>query len=105
MGIITACVGRQPGRESAGEMFDQDADKALEAAERRAVDQDRALALVVAVDIFQVEALRQIIIHLYGAQLPFALQHIAHDKIQLGSIKGGFALFDMVYPVPILHRR
>ena len=72
---------REPGREGTGEMLDQDADEAFEAAEGGAMDHDRALAGVVAVDVFEVEALGQVVVDLDCAQLPFALEDIADDEV------------------------
>src|SRR3546814_16808108 len=47
---------REPGRKTAGEMLDQDADEALVGAEDRAVEHHRAVALAILAHIGSVEA-------------------------------------------------
>ena len=51
-------LGREPEREVAGVMLDEEADETLVRAERRAVDAERRLLGVVAVLVDEAEALR-----------------------------------------------
>ena len=57
------------------------------------MDHHRAVGLVVGAGIFQFEALGQIIIYLYSAQLPGPADGIAHHKVEFGAIKSGLAEF------------
>ncbi len=86
----------QPQRECPGKMLNQNAAEAFDAAEQRAVDHQWPFARVVAVNVFNVEALRQVRVNLHCAQLPVALQGIAEDQIQLGAIKCRLAFLHCV---------
>ena len=48
--------GREPEREGAGVVLDEDAEKSLDRAEERAVDHDGLMALAVFADIFELKA-------------------------------------------------
>ena len=82
---------RQPGGQSAGVVLDQDAGEALQRAEQRAVQHDRALALAVFIDVIDAEALGQIHVHLQGAALPVAADGVAQHEFQLGAVERAFA--------------
>ena len=69
----------------------QAADEALHAAERRTVDHHRAVRLVVGADVAQVEADRQVVVDLHGAELPLAADHVLNDKVDLRAVEGGLA--------------
>jgi hypothetical protein len=84
---------REPDREGAGEMLDQAADEAFHAAERRAVNHDRAVFLAVGAGVAEVEADRQVVIDLDGAELPFAAQDVLDHEIDLGAVEGRLARF------------
>ena len=49
---------RQPDGKRAGIVLDQDGDESLEAAEDRAMNDDRPMFGIVGADVFQIEALR-----------------------------------------------
>src|SRR5256885_1512103 len=55
-------LGRKPQWKISREMFNQNADKPLEAAERRAMNHHGPMAPVVRTNVFELEAIRQIII-------------------------------------------
>ncbi len=58
---------------------------------------------VVRADIFQLEALRQVVIELHGSQLPLAADAIANYKIDLGAVERGFAFLGGVFHAHTLH--
>src|SRR3954468_11249995 len=72
-------------------MLDQHADEAFHAAERRAVDHDRAMGLVVGADVAQIETLGELVIHLHGAKLPFAADDVFDDEVDLGAVESSLA--------------
>ena len=55
------------------------------------MDHHRAFAGAVFRYIFQFKPLWQVVIHLHGSKLPFPLQRILENKIQLRTVKRGFA--------------
>ena len=57
----------------------------------RPVDHHRAMRLVVGADVFQVEALRQVVVELHGAELPFAADAVAHHEVDLRPVERRFA--------------
>src|SRR6266403_226084 len=64
--------GREPQREGARVMLDQDAEKALDGAEQRAVDHQGLMLGAVFADVLQAEARGEIEIELHGGELPRA---------------------------------
>ncbi len=82
---------RQPQREPAGIVFDQDTDHALEAAENGAVQHDGSLARSVLGDITRVEPLRQDEVDLQRAALPVATDGVAQHEFQFRAVEGAFA--------------
>ena len=82
---------REPEREAAGVLLDQDAEEAFEAAEDGAVQHDRAVAGAVLADIFGVEAFGQVGVDLQRAALPVAADGVAQDEFQLRAIEGALA--------------
>ena len=79
---------RQPQRERAGEVLDEDADEPLERAVDRAVDRDRALRLAVLVDVGQVEPLGQHHeVDLDRRHLPFAPEGVVDVDVDLGRVE------------------
>ena len=72
-------------------MLDQDADEALERAEDRAVQHDRAVLLAVLADVSRVEPLGQHRIGLHRADLPGAADRVGQMPFELGRIEGAFA--------------
>ena len=68
--------GREPHRERAGVVLEQDREEPLDRTEQRAVDHDRALLLAVAVGVLELEALGQVGVDLDGRQLPGAADRV-----------------------------
>ena len=83
--------GGEPGGELALEMLDEQAGEAFHGAERRAVDHHGNVRLVVGADIAEAEADRQIVVHLHGAELPFAADDVLDHEVDLGSVEGRLA--------------
>ena len=65
---------REPERERAGVVLDQDPDEALERAEERAVDDEDGMLLVVRAHVGEAEARRHLRVELDRAELPRALR-------------------------------
>lgn len=72
----THLLRRQPHRERARIVLNEDAKEALQAAKDGTVDHDRALPLCVAIDVRHVKALRQVVVQLNGRALPLAANRI-----------------------------
>src|SRR3546814_3123382 len=72
-------------------MFDQDADEALVAAEDRAVEHDRPVALAVLADIARIESFGQHAVGLDRADLPGAPDRVGQMPFELGGVEGDFA--------------
>ena len=53
----------------------------------------RAVFLVVGAGVFKLEAFGQIVVYLYGAQLPAATYGILHHEVELGTVEGCLALY------------
>ena len=85
---------RQPEREIAGEMLDQDADEALHRAADRAMHHDRRLLGAVGVDVERAEALRQVEVDLRGAALPVAADGVAQHIFEFRAVERAFAGID-----------
>ena len=88
---------RQPQREGAREMLDQDPDEPLHRAVDNAVYGDRGLALAIFVHIFQLEARRLLEVQLYSAHLPFATQCVIHKDVHFGSVEGTVFFGDRIF--------
>ena len=78
---------------SAG-VFKQHGGESLDGSERSAVDHDRALLASVRVGIFKLEPLRQVIVHLNGAELPLPADSVLDHKVKLRAVEGGLAIFN-----------
>src|SRR5438128_60670 len=79
------CLNRgKPYWEGPGIMLKQDRDQALQGAEVGPVDHDRPVTLTVLADILQIEALRQVVVHLRRTKLPLTAQSVAEEKIEFG---------------------
>ena len=72
-------------------MLDQDADEALERADDRAVEHDRAMLLAVLADVGRIEPLGQHGVGLDRADLPGAADRVGQVELELGRIEGAFA--------------
>ena len=88
--------GRKPRGELAGEMLDQDADKALDGSEAHAMQHDRALLLAVSVGVFEVEVQRHLEVELNRAALPRTAQGVVQMEVDLGAVEGAVAFVDHV---------
>src|SRR5882724_11562923 len=86
---------REPRRECPGVVLDQDADEALERAEDRAVDHDRALGLPVAVDVLEPEAIRLLEVDLDGRHLPAPSERVLHVDVDLRPVEGPVARIEL----------
>ena len=79
------------------EVLDKETDEALERAEGRAVDHDRNVRLIIRAYVAEIKALREIVIHLHGAELPVAADDVFDDEVDLRAVESGFAgLLDVV---------
>ena len=82
---------REPGRQVAAVVLEQDAHEALDAAEQRAVDHDRPVLLVVGAGVGDVQPLRHGEVDLDGAALPGAAHDVADVEVDLGAVEGAVA--------------
>ena len=82
---------RQPQRELAGMMLDQDADEALERAEDGAVEHQGMMLLAVLADIDRAQALGHLRIELWVPALPSPADGVGQVEFELGPIKGALA--------------
>ncbi len=62
--------------------------------ERSAVDHDRTLLASVRVGIFKLEPLRQVVVHLDGAELPFPSDGVLDHEVKLRAVERGLAIFN-----------
>src|SRR5258707_9616829 len=85
---------RQPKREVARIVFDQDADKTLHRTADRAVHHDRHFLRAVGIDVERAESFRQVEVDLRGAALPVAADGIAQYVFELRSVERAFAGID-----------
>ena len=83
--------GMDPERQMAGGVLEEHGHETLQGAERGAVDHHRTLAGAVGIDILQLEALGEVVVHLDGAQLPAPADGVLHHEVQLRAVEGGFA--------------
>lgn len=92
---------RKPGGEFPFKVFNQKPREAFHGAEGGAVHHHGPVRLVVRSGVMEVKAFRQVVVHLHGAQLPFAADGVAHDEVNLGAVEGGFPSFlAVVRPQP-----
>ena len=85
---------REPEREIAGEMLDQDADETLHRAADRAVHHDGHLLRPVGVDVERAKTFRQVEVDLRGAALPVAADGVAQHIFELRAVERAFAGID-----------
>src|SRR5262245_32011118 len=88
--------GRQPQREGAGEVLDENRNEAFEAAENGPMNDDRLMLGVVRPGIFQAETLRNLIIELNRRTLPLATDRVGDVEIDLGPVEGAVALVQAI---------
>ena len=87
---------RQPERELARVVLDQDPDEALERAQQRAVDHHRPVLGVVGARVGELEALGHVVVELHGAELPRAADRVGHVQVDLRAVEGAVALVEVV---------
>ena len=69
-----------------GGVLDEHSHETFHGAEGCTVNHHGTVLLVVLARVFQLEALRELIIHLDGSQLPATADGIFHHEVQLGTI-------------------
>ena len=85
---------REPRRERAGVVLDEDREEPLDRAEQRAVDHHRPVALVVGADVLELEALRELEVELDGRELPRATDRVARLHRDLRPVERAAALVE-----------
>ena len=84
-------LGREPGREPTPVLLENDAEKSLEAAQKRTVKDDRSVPPARAVRKREVEALGQHEVDLDRPALPCPAEAIAKNKLELRAVEGAFS--------------
>ena len=97
-------LGREPQRERAGVVLDQDPAEPLDRSEDRAVDHHRPVPLVVLAHVLHLEALGQREVALHGGQLPEAADRVAEVEVDLRAVERALALGDLVRQAALLER-
>src|ERR1035437_10225759 len=82
--------GREPHRERAGVVLDQDAEEALDGAVQGAVHHQRLVGLAILGDVLQAESAGQGEVELHGGKLPLAADGVHQLDVDLGPVEGGF---------------
>src|SRR5260370_916740 len=95
--------GREPQRESAGVVLDQDAEEALDGAEQGAVDHERLMLGAVVGDVLQAEARGEVEVELHGGELPGTADGVDELHIDFRAVEGRFAFHFFVRNVHALH--
>ena len=112
-GVLGVAVGdrqhdrlhrRQPDREAAGVVLDQDPGEALHRAEQGAVDHHRAVRRVVGAGVGEVEALGHLEVELAGAALPGAAERVGDVEVDLRPVEGAVAGVELVLAALALER-
>ncbi len=112
-GVVVGVVGdggddslqrREPQRQVAAVVLDENADETLERAEHRPMQHHRRDLVGMLVDIERAEAARHVEVDLHGSALPVAADGIAQRVFELRSIEGPFALVERPGPSRGLER-
>src|SRR3954454_10818887 len=82
---------RQPEREAAGMMLDQDSDEALERADDRPMEHHRNVLLAILADVGGAEQPRHDIVELKRAALPRPPDRVGQVEFELGAVEGALA--------------
>src|ERR1019366_1209340 len=82
--------GREPHRERAGVVLDQNAEKALDGTVQGAVHHQRLVRLAVFGDVLQTEPAGQREIELHGGKLPLTADGVHQLDVDFGPVEGGF---------------
>ena len=96
IGSTIACTGASHSRQLALEVLEQDPDEPLVGAHQRPVDHHRAVLGVVGAGVGEVEALREVVVELNGAELPRAAERVGHVHVDLRAVEGAVALVEVV---------
>src|ERR687898_439370 len=96
---------REPQRKRTGVVLDEDRDESLEAAEDRAMDDDRTMLGIVGPRVLQIEIFGLHVVELYRRALPFAADRVRDIEIDLRSVKRAILLVDRVAHAGALERR
>src|ERR1039457_897695 len=80
-------LGREPEREVAARVLDEDAEETLERAEDGAMEDHRAVFDAILRDVVQVEELRQVEVALDGAELPRSSKGVVYTEVDLRSVE------------------
>ena len=96
---------REPERERAGVVLDEDADEALEGSVERPVDDEHRMLGVVRPHIGKAEPLRHLPVELDRAELPGAAEHVGDVQVDLRPVEGAFAGAEHVLDLVALERR
>ena len=81
----------EPRGEVACEVFDEDTSEAFHRAERCTVDHDRGVVAVVRADVAELEALRENVVNLDSAELPFATDDVFDHEVDFRAVEGGIS--------------
>ena len=76
-------------------MLDKHGGETLHRTERSAVNHHRSLLSVVLGGVLQLEAYRQVIVHLDGTQLPAAADSVLHHEVELRTVESGLAILHL----------
>src|SRR6266478_5373748 len=94
---------REPQREGARVVFDQDAEEALDGAEQRAVHHERLMLGAVFADVLQAEARGEIEIELHGGELPGTADRVDELDVDFRAVERAFAYHLFERNVHALH--
>ncbi len=72
------------------EMLNKHAAETLHAAKRRTMDHHRAMLPIISTIVSKIKAHRQHVVHLHGAELPFAADDILDHEVDLRTIERSF---------------
>ena len=87
---------REPGREGAGEVLDEDADEPLDRAVERSVDHHRLLPGAVVIDVLEPEAIGEVEVDLDRRHLPVATDRVPDVDVDLRPVERTVAFVDQV---------
>src|SRR5689334_11682313 len=96
--------GRDPEREVAPRVLDQDADEALERAQDRAMHDDRPVLAPVLADVLQVEALGVLEVALDRPELPGTADRVLDAEVDLRAVERAVSGRHDVRPLRLLER-
>src|SRR6056297_1610250 len=95
---------RNPKRELACEMLDDDSYKSLYTSESNPVNYDWPVLFTVFTYIRQIKSLRQLEVKLYCSTLPSPSQAVLQMEVYLGTVKGSVSLINHIRKFHFLER-